>query len=274
MVTNTEEKQESGEEQEEQRIKEEENAASKADESEASKVGKDEKGGGEEKKEEELKYTEAAFNTEADKRAETKAQSMKDKAMKVHDDKLTALNKTIKEMQETAETAKSEAALKAQEKKELEEWGDTAEVKSFQESRRQHNTLKGEVDKAITLYEDNRTKLAEETKHTNALRVAISAILPEVSDFLESFVKELEEGSDSPKAMEYLAKLKSGDNKQSLIDLITGKGEKAKEKDKEKETTEIDSSSKSAPGGESFKDLSPRESVTRSLAKLRKSQGR
>ena len=265
MVTKTEEKQVTGEEQNQEHAQ---SAASNPDETEASKVEvAGEQGGDEGKKEEGLKYTEAHLNTEADKRAAKLAQGLKDKEMKSYYDKLNESNATIKRMQEEAETAKSEAALKAQEKAEIEEWGDTAEIKSFQESRRQTTSLKKEVDRAITLYEDNRTKLAEDIKHTNALRVAISAILPDVSDLLGSFVEELEEGSDSPKAMEYLAKIRGGEHKQTLIDLVTGEGKKPGEK--KKETTHIDSGSHSAPGGMAFKDLPAEQRVSRSLKKLK-----
>ena len=217
------------------------------------------------------KYTEEQLNSEADKRAETRAQAMKDKELKSFQGEIIAANKRIEDLVQSAEDAKSDSALQRQEASEAEEMGESPALRSFHTERRRVDALQKEVKRTLKLIEDSRDEIAEQTQNVQATEHAIRAILPELGDLLDGFIKELKEGTDSPTAMKYLAQLKGGEYREKLVALIT-KGQGEPEEGEEEEEGAPDSSSHSAAGGKDFSSMNAAEKVTASLNKLRKKQ--
>ena len=207
---------------------------------------------------EEAEQKEAEGDTQKRIQPDSQAQirSEVDKAVNSYRDKLEESNRKVRDLEKTAEKAKKEIERAKLESQELDEWGDTPEVRSIQEVRRRQEQTQEELDEVRAEAKGFLDAAEEKTRDSKALSLAIQYGLPngeELLKTLSSFVEEISKGK-TPSDMELIA-LKAALNKPE---------------GKKRFVHKPDSSKLTAPGGMDESKLKGSDAIRRGLEKLRK----
>lgn len=200
----------------------------------------------------------SATEEETLKRIDSEAQSIAAKATQTYQDKVKDLEKQLSDMTNASTKRQRDAELARQEGKELDEWGEISEVtvKDFQKTRREYETYVDTVSEAYAQFQIEQETMKKERNSNFALKLAIKYAMEngdEVIQRLDSFIKEIGEGTESEMELKAL--------RFSLL----------KQPEKKKHVT--DSTRRSAPGGENENKLKGDDAVKRGLEKMRKQQG-
>ena len=169
-------------------------------------------------------------------RIQTEADRQANKSVQTYQKNLEEATRKIDELTSASEKREREAELARREGRELEEWGDTPEVKEFHRTRREFDTWMSDVQSAYGTFKAEKENVQKESNANLALKLAIQYGMEggeEVVKGLEDFIKVISEGKN-PAEMELkalrdsLKKTVKGDTPKRIVP---------------------DSSRKSAPGG-------------------------
>jgi len=130
-------------------------------------------------------------------RIQSEADRIAAKSAITYQQKLEEATKKIANMENQAARDKAESELRAREGRELEEWGDTTEVKEFHKERRDFNAWVAGVQTEYNKWQEEKKGVDKSVADAHALKLAIQYGMDngeEIVKKLDSFVLEISEG--------------------------------------------------------------------------------